>query len=163
MKIFRINIASPSLGWNAWWSFSPPFPRIYFREEVLAVKSGKSGCSRRSAAEFFFFPNLHSPLHNSINATHIRDSWSWLEECDLRIAFWAVYRKLWLITVWIHHRSRVWAFCRVPRNFNRHLLPQKKRKTSFSNRRSTRTTDIPFSQSSCSLSLTHHHLLHHQH
>ena len=55
---------------------------------------------------FFFLPNFTSPLHNSINVTHIRDSWSWLEECDLRIAFWAVDRKLWIITVWIHHRSR---------------------------------------------------------
>ena len=160
MKIFRINIASPSLGWNAWWSFPPPSRGS---TSVKKYSRSKVGVREDLQLNFFFPPQFTSLLHNPINATHVRDSWSWLEECDLRIAFWAVYRKLWLITVWIHHRSRVNAFCRVPRNFNRHLLPQKKRKTTFINRRSTRATDIPFSQSSCSLSLTHHHLLHHQH
>ena len=108
--------------------FFPPLPEDLLPWRSTRGQKWKKRVFVKICSWIFFFFQFTSPLHNPINATHIRDSWSWLEECDLRIAFWAVYRKLWLITVWIHHRSRVWAFCRVPRNFNRHLLPQKKGK-----------------------------------
>ena len=107
--------------------FFPPLPEDLLPWRSTRGQKWKKRVFVKICSWIFFFFQFTSPLHNPINATHIRDSWSWLEECDLRIAFWAVYRKLWLITVWIHHRSRVWAFCRVPRNFDRHLLPQKKK------------------------------------
>ena len=89
--------------------FVPPSRESASVKKYSRSKVGKTGVREDLQLNFFFLiflPNFTSPLHNPINATHIRDSWSWLEECDLRIAFWAVDRKLWIITVWIHHRSR---------------------------------------------------------